>query len=530
MKLHGRNIIGGAQSVEGSETFQAVNPATGETLPGGFHSATEAEVARAARAASEATEMLAGLAKEARGGLLRRMAAEILSLGDELIERCNAETGLPAGRLESERGRTVNQLRMFADLVDEGSWVDARIDTAVPGRTPIPKPDIRRLLVPIGPVAVFCASNFPLAFSVAGGDTASAIAAGNAVIVKAHSSHPGTAELVGTALSRAVEAEGLAPGLFSLLHGPGRTIGISLVTHSEVKAAGFTGSKAGGRALFDAAASRLDPIPVYAELGSTNPVFVLPGALRARGAEIAEGLKNSTTLGVGQFCTNPGLVFGVGSAELDSFVDAAGRLFAATQPATMLNQRIRSAYEEGVGRLRETDGVSVAGESEPAADTTGNEGAAVIFRTDCGTFQQNLILREEVFGPATVVVQGESADELMRIVEGMEGHLAATIHGTEEDLLEHSSLIALLRRKAGRLIFNGFPTGVEVCPSMTHGGPYPATTDVHFTSVGTAAIYRFARPVSYQGFPDAAQPAELQNANPLGIWRTVNGSLTREAV
>jgi 2,5-dioxopentanoate dehydrogenase len=539
MTPSGKNYIAGRRSAAGTDTFRAVNPADGSELPVEFHHAVAEELDEAVRAAAEATEAARRLAPSRRAALLRSIAKEIDDLGDELISRGTLETGLPAARLVSERGRTTGQLAMFADLIDEGSWVDARIDTALPDRAPAPKPDLRRMLMPIGPVAVFCASNFPLAFSVAGGDTASALAAGCGVVVKAHSSHPGTAELVASAVTRAIASEGMPAGLFSLIHGPGTTVGVALIRHPLLRAAGFTGSHSGGRALFDAAASRKEPIPVYAEMGSTNPVFILPGALASRREEIAEGLKNSVTLGVGQFCTNPGLVVGLASPALASFAREAGSRFSAAEAGIMLNAKIGAAYRAGVDRVKSVTGVQVAGESETGkADGAGARstgaaatlGSPAIFTTDASTFLADEALSGEVFGPATILVEGSSREELLRVAEAMEGHLTATIHGTEKDLEEYGDLVALLERKVGRLIFNGFPTGVEVCPSMNHGGPYPATTDSHFTSVGTAAVYRFARPICYQGFPDSRLPDALRNSNPLGLMRTVNGRLTREAI
>ena len=533
MELHGRNLVGSKLAPQlgsnGHDTFRALNPATGDHMEPPFAAATTAEVDQALDKALAAFETFRSLPGAQRATLLERMAEEIVALGDQLVERCCAETGLPAARITGERARTCGQLKMFADLVREGSWVDARIDTALPDRQPLPKPDLRRMLIPIGPVVVFGASNFPLAFSVAGGDTASALAAGNPVIVKAHRSHPGTAELVGRALQTAIAALGLPEGIFSLLHGSGREVGTAMVTHPATKAVGFTGSTAGGRALFDAAAGRSEPIPVYAEMGSINPVFVLPGALKERSAQIAQGLAGSVTLGVGQFCTNPGLVLGLAGPGLDAFVRQTAKAVAATPPGTMLNPGIREAYEAGVQRIAASRGVTTAGVSG-AADASRNQAESAVLATDADTFLGNPELGEEMFGPATLVVSSTSVDQLLEVARGLEGHLTATIHGTPEDLAANAELVQVLQQKVGRLIFNGFPTGVEVCPSMNHGGPYPACSDVHFTSVGTAAIHRFSRPVCLQGFPDTALPPELQSANPLGIWRLVDSQLTKDAV
>jgi alpha-ketoglutaric semialdehyde dehydrogenase len=528
--LHGKNIIAGELRDSGIDSTQAVNPATGEQLEPEFIHATEAEVRQAAEQAEQAQEEILRRDSASRARLLRRMADEIMALGDPLIDRCHLETALPKGRLASERSRTVNQLRLFADLLQEGSWVDARIDTAIPDRTPNPRPNLRRMLIPIGPVAVFCASNFPLAFSVAGGDTASALAAGCPVIVKAHGSHPGTAELVASAVNRAIASERMPPGMFSLLHGPGKTVGTQLITHPLIKAAGFTGSRRAGRALFGAAASRPEPIPVYAEMGSINPVFLLPQALRERGDEIAKGLSASVTLGVGQFCTNPGLVVGLDSEELDSFIRQTGILFGEAPVETMLNARIHQAYHEGSNKLKAQEGVALSGQAGSVPDPDHLQGRPALFSSDGRTFLEFPLLGEEVFGPSSLVIRSQSREELLRIAAMLKGHLTASIHGSERDLLEYRDLTAVLQRNVGRLIFNGFPTGVEVCAAMNHGGPYPATTDSHFTSVGTAAIYRFARPICFQGFPEHVLAPELQDKNPLGILRQIDGRYTRDPV
>jgi NADP-dependent aldehyde dehydrogenase len=413
---------------------------------------------------------------------------------------------------------------MFAAVAREGSWVDARIDTAIPDRQPVPKPDLRRMLVPIGPVAVFGSSNFPLAFSVAGGDTASALATGNPVIVKAHSGHPGTSELVAEAVIRAVEACGLPDGVFSMLHGAGRVIGTALVRHPLTRAAGFTGSREAGRALFDAAAARPDPIPVFAEMSSVNPVFILPEAMRERGAAIAEGLTGSVTMGVGQFCTKPGLVFGLGGERFEEFQTALAARLGAVPPATMLHAGIAESYRTGLAHATAVGGVAVIARSTEAADATRMQGEAVVARTDVATFTTRPELADEVFGPFALLIAGTSMHDLEDVARRLDGQLTATVHGTPADLDAARPLLAILERKAGRLIINGFPTGVEVCSSMHHGGPYPATTDVRFTSVGTAALLRFVRPVCYQNFPAELLPEALRDENPLKIRRTVNGS------
>ena len=526
MALQGKNMIGGELSARGTQKFRALNPSTGAMLEGDFVEATGEELDRALDLAAKAFPVYRKVAPEQIAAFLERIAAEIVNLGPALLERTGAETALPAARLEGERGRTTGQLKMFADLVREGSWVDARIDRAIPDRKPLPKPDLRRMLVPIGPVVVFCASNFPLAFSVAGGDTASALAAGNPVVVKANRAHPGCAELVGDAIRKAVAACGLPPGVFSLLQGANHELNLRLVKHPRTRAAGFTGSLKGGRALFDAAVSRPDPIPVYAEMGSVNPVFILPGALRERGDAIAEGLKGSVTMGNGQFCTKPGVVMGFEDPALDAFVAKLKGLMSQQPPGTLLHPGILKSYEEG---LRSFGGLSTClVKSATAPDRAKTQAEAAVFETDSGTFLKEARLREEVFGPATLIVRCATRDELERAARSMEGHLTATIHGTEADLAEFSPLVSILEERVGRLVFNGFPTGVEVCPSINHGGPYPATSDGKFTSVGTAAIYRWARPVCYQNFPQAALPQELRNRNVRKLWRLIDGRTTQE--
>ena len=527
MELHGKNLIGGkAAASTGSKTFTGVNPATNEKLPTVFHEATVTEADEALSLAAKAFEEYRRQPAEKIAAFLDRVAEEIQKLGDELIQRASAETGLPEARLTGERNRTVNQFKMFAELLREGSWLEVTIDRAQPDRKPLPKVDLRRMLVPLGPVVVFGASNFPLAYSVGGGDTASALAASCPVVVKAHPAHPGASELVGRAIQTAVEATGMPNGVFSMVHGVSTEIGMRLVQHAATKAVGFTGSLQGGRALFDAAAKRAEPIPVFSEMGSTNPVFILPGALKQNGKAIAEGLAQSVTLGVGQFCTNPGLAFGPAGDDWCTFVARVGELASAVAPGVMLHQGISTRFQEGAKKFQNVAGVSVAGKS--SAEATQGRAPAIIFNTDSKTFRQQDILREEVFGPSTLLVNCGSTQELEQIARDLPGQLTATIHGTEEDLLGHANLVAILREKAGRLIFNQFPTGVEVCPSMQHGGPYPATTDSRFTSVGTFAIKRFVRPVSFQNFPDAALPVELKNKNTRNIWRIVDGKLTKE--
>ena len=524
MELHGKSIIAGRPTASANvKTFSAVAATTGEKLSPLFYESTTAEVDEALKLAEQAFEEYRALPPERVAEFLTRAAEEILKLGEELLERAGLETGLPEQRLVGECARTVNQLKMFAGIVQEGSWLEATIDRGNPDRKPMPKPDLRRMLQPLGPVVVFGASNFPLAYSVAGGDTASALAAGCPVIVKAHPAHPGTSEMVARAIGAAIEATKMPPGLFSMVHGANE-ISLYLVKHPVVKAVGFTGSLQGGRALFDAAVSRPEPIPVYAEMGSTNPVFILPGALKKNGPAIAENLVQSFTLGVGQFCTCPGIAIGCQSDEWKAFVDKAASLTKTVTPGVMLHRGIREKFKSGADQFAGTAGVDVAGKS--AAETAGRAGA-VVFATDAKTFRQQPVLSEEVFGPSTLLVGCGSPEEMEQIARGLHGQLTVTVHGTEEDLARYKNLIAVLRQKAGRLIFNGFPTGVEVCAAMQHGGPYPATTDSRTTSVGAYAIKRFARPVAFQNFPDAVLPAELQNKNSRNLWRLVDNQLTK---
>ena len=530
MNLHGKNFIGDQLSSGLAPTFSALSPLNRTALPGAFYSAGPEDVDRAMELAESAFKVYGRTSGEERAVFLERIADEIMALGDELIQRAHLETGLPEARLTGERGRTTGQLRLFAQVAREGSWVDARIDHAIPDRQPAPKPDLRRMLLPIGPVIVFGSSNFPLAFSVAGGDTASALATGNTVVVKAHSGHPGTSELVATAINRAVSASKLPPGVFSLIHGSGKVVGMQLVLHPLARAVGFTGSRAAGRALFDAAAARPVPIPVFAEMSSLNPVFVLPNALRQRADPIAEGLRASMTLGVGQFCTKPGLVFGLQSPALDQFQKTLARSLEAVAPATMLHGGICESYHQGLARATNVTGVSVLARSQVLADPGRTQAEAVVARTDAANFKMHPELAEEVFGPFAVVISAETISELEEIARGLEGQLTATVHGTPEDFDSARELLRILERKAGRLVLNGFPTGVEVCPSMNHGGPYPATTDVRFTSVGTAALSRFVRPVCYQDFPATLLPPELQDQNPLGLRRIVDGKAEKPLI
>ena len=528
MSLHGKSLVAGALRPAGPATFSAYNPLLGIAFKPAFEEAADPLVEEALHAAQLALAGFRRSTPERRAVFLEAIATEILGLGDTLLERAHQETGLPLERLTGERGRTVGQLRLFAQLLREGSWCDARVDTALPERTPLPRPDLRRVLVPIGPVAVFGASNFPLAFSVAGGDTASALAAGCPVVVKGHPAHPGTGELVAGAIASAVRLCDLPAGVFSFLQGSTHALGTALVRHPGVRAVGFTGSHRAGRALMDAAHSRPEPVPVFAEMSSLNPVFLLPGALRDRTPQIAEGIKNSLTMGVGQFCTKPGLIFTLGGGATEALKDALGSALKASAPGTLLHPGIRDAYVQSVDAAQKVAGVSLLAQSNQEADPARTQARPTLFLSNAETFRTHPSLRAEIFGPAGLLVEAASFTELLELANGLEGQLTATIHASDSDRPQMEELAGILERKAGRLLLNGFPTGVEVSAAMQHGGPYPATSDSRFTSVGTAAILRWVRPVCYQNVPDNALPPELQNNNPLNLMRLVNGSLTRD--
>jgi alpha-ketoglutaric semialdehyde dehydrogenase len=523
-QLSGMSVIGYARGAGEVSAGQAVHAASGTKLEPAYIAATAEETNQAVELAAAAFPVYSALSGKERGAFLRAIAEQIEGVVDDIAERGTLETGLPDARLRGETARTTGQLRLFAALIEEGSWVDARIERAQPDRVPLPKPDIRSILRPLGPVAVFCASNFPLAFSVAGGDTAAALAAGCPVVVIAHHAHPGVAEIVGQAVLRAALATHMPEGVFSLLYGGGKAVGVPVVQHPAIQAVGFTGSRAGGTALMEAAANRPQPIPVYAEMSSVNPVVLLPGALERGEAALAEAFFNSLTLGVGQFCTNPGLVFLPEGKGL-VFLDRLKQLVGTSMPGTMLTEGIGKAYVEAVEAFAGTPGVETL--SRCAAPETGKgPGAPAVFTVSVRRFLEEDLLQGEMFGPAALIVQG-SLEEIEATIPELEGQLTATIHGTEEELAHHSSLVASLANKAGRVIFNGFPTGVEVCHSMVHGGPYPSTSDGRSTSVGTMSIQRFVRAVAYQAFPQSVLAPELQDSNPLGIWRMVDGERTR---
>ncbi len=519
MTLRGENLIG-AEARRGTEAaFRAVEAATGRALEPDFPGADRSDLDRACALAEAAFDTFRETDPEARAGFLEAIAANILDIGDDLVTRCMAETGLPRPRIEGERARTVGQLRLFAGVVREGSYVEARIDPALPDRKPLPRPDLRLRRIAVGPVAVFGASNFPLAFSVAGGDTASALAAGCPVVVKAHPAHPGTSELVGRAIQKAVAACGLPEGTFSLLFDAGQSIGQGLVADPRIAAVGFTGSRRGGTALMAIAAGRPSPIPVYAEMSSINPVLLFPGALAARGAAIGKAFAASLTLGAGQFCTNPGLILALPGPGLDAFLEAAGAALRESPAATMLTPGIQRAYREAVARG--------AGHAAEGAEGGATQGRATLFAADSDVFLADPELQEEMFGASGLVVRCADFAAMRAVLERLEGQLTASLHLAPEDHAAARDLLPLLERRVGRILVDGFGTGVEVAHAMVHGGPYPATSDGRTTSVGSLAIDRFLRPVSYQDVPDALLPAALQAANPLGLPRRIDGTPER---
>ncbi|MCQ0112195.1 aldehyde dehydrogenase (NADP(+)) [Zhouia amylolytica] len=520
------NLIAGNPSGIGAETIKAVDPAKRTQTSELFKCATEDELNTAVQEAYNAWLTYKNLSGSKKAQFLRTIADEIEALGDTLVQRVMIESGLPEGRVVGERGRTCGQLRLFAELLEEGSWVEARIDEAMPDRTPLPRVDIRKMLQSTGPVAVFAASNFPLAFSTAGGDTASALAAGSPVIVKAHSSHLGTNALVAEAITKAVKKCRLPGGVFSSVQGSGRTVGKKLVQHPLIKAVGFTGSYTGGMALVKAANERKEPIPVYAEMGSINPVFVLNQKIKTEGKAIAAQIAGSVNLGAGQFCTNPGLTIVEKGEGLKEFMEALTEEFAKLDAATMLNETIHSAYVNGKKECVDQAEVSLLFDAESNDDSwKGRPGIAQVSAKD---FIKNNTLHQEVFGPFTLLVVCENKEELNEVTRALEGQLTGSILGTEDDLNNNPTLIENLSQRVGRLIFNGVPTGVEVCHAMHHGGPFPSTSNGMYTSVGTDAIKRFVRPLSFQNAPQSILPDALKDGNPLNIWRKVNGLTTKE--
>jgi len=517
----GKNYIGNSLSAKGAITFKTFNPILNIENELTFYEASNDELEEAVNLASIAFKEFRKTTGKQKALFLNTIADEILALDDLLIETYCSETGLPAGRAKGERGRTIGQLRNFANLVAEGSWVEASIDTADPERTPAPKPDLRKMLIPLGPIVVFGASNFPLAYSTAGGDTAAAFAAGCPVIVKSHPMHAGTGELVASAIVQAAIATGMPNGVFSNLNSSGIAVGVDLVKHPKVKAVGFTGSIKGGRALLDLAAKREEPIPVFAEMGSVNPVVILPEALYKNGKNLAKTYAGSITLGTGQFCTNPGLLLGIKSAELTAFIQNLGKEILQIQPSVMLHPTIIGAYEANKDNTIAQNNIEVVAQYNDEVQP--NFAQQVITTVEGQTFLDNSSLHQEVFGPFSMVVQCKDTRQLEEIISQLEGQLTGTIIAENDEIVSHSKIIEALQNRVGRIIYNGVPTGVEVSPSMVHGGPYPSSTDSRFSAVGINSIKRWVRPFSFQEWPNSLLPDELKDENPLGISRHEDG-------
>ncbi len=526
--ITGKNYIGNQLSAAGNTTYTTYNPKLNIENEHTFFEASEEEIEKAVCLASEAFKTFKKISGAKKAAFLNTIADEILALDHLLIQTYISETGLPEGRAKGERGRTIGQLRTFADLVAKGSWVEATIDTADLDRTPIPKQDIRKMLVPLGPVVVFGASNFPLAYATAGGDTAAAFAAGCPVIIKSHPMHAGTGELVASAINKAAQKTGMPNGVFSNLNSAGIEVGVQLVKHPKIKAVGFTGSIRGGRALFDLASQRPEPIPVFAEMGSINPVILLPEAAKNKGETIAKTYAASITLGSGQFCTNPGLIIGIKGEALDHFISVLSNEIVKIEPSCMLHPNIIGNYERNKTNALQQSGVNITAEYD--GDVPVNHARQTITKVEGKTFFKNTNLHQEVFGPFSMVVQCENVREMESIVSNLEGQLTGTVIAENEEVSEYNAVIEAIQNRVGRIIFNGVPTGVEVCPAMQHGGPYPASTDSRFTAVGIHAIKRWVRPFSYQSWPDNLLPEELRNENPLGISRLVNGVQTKEPI
>ena len=529
MSITGKNFIGFSQSATGDHTFQSYVPSQDKNLPENFYTATSEEVSRTMDLATKAFKEYSRVPATKRADFLIAITEEIMACGDLLLERANLETGLPMARLQGERARTINQLTQFADMLREGSWVDASIDTAQPNRTPLPKSDLRKMLIPIGPVIVFGSSNFPFAYSVAGVDTGPALAAGNPVIVKAHAAHPGVSDLTAQAIVKAAKRTGMPEGVFSMLYDDGFEVGAALVKHPASKAVGFTGSYKGGMALFKMALEREEPIPVYAEMGSVNPIVVLPEYLEKNAVSLAKLLAGSVTLGAGQFCTNPGLVFVTESEGLTVFEENYKNEIIATPSATMLTAGICNTFY----KLKEEALIQSNVTEFAAAETNNdlsNQSQATIARVSGSDFIANPKLHEEVFGPFSMLIVCKDTDELLAAVSHLQGQLTASLMADAKEVSNYPALVQQLSNISGRFIMNGVPTGVEVCPSMHHGGPFPAASYAHFTSVGRHSVLRFVRPQTYQDWPDSLLPVELRNNNPLGIFRLVNNQMTNRII
>jgi alpha-ketoglutaric semialdehyde dehydrogenase len=527
--LKGYNLVGQAESAGGKEFLQVFSTVKQATLPEKFTIATTQEIDEAVDLAVAAFKTYKMVSAADRATFLDCIADEIMALGNELIERAMLESGLPEPRLVGERGRTTGQLKLFASLLREGSWVEAVIDPALPDRVPLPRADIRKMLVPIGPVVVFGASNFPFAFSTAGGDTASALAGGNPVIVKAHEGHLGTNELIASAIKKAVEKCKMPDGTFSFVIGNGAVTGMQLVKHPGVKAVGFTGSSKAGMAIFNAAINEREvPIPVYAEMSSINPVLLLPSKIASDPAGIAKLISGSVTLGAGQFCTNPGILFLIDDAATPIFIERLIAEISLVSPASMLNESVCSNYYKSKQQISSQEGVVTLWTGEDAA--AAYKGAPAIFQVSDAQFNDNPELQHEVFGPASLIVLCRDQAAMSTALGVLEGQLTGTVIGDISDIRQYATCIQLLTDKVGRLVYNNVPTGVEVCHAMVHGGPFPATTDSRTTSVGTEAIRRFVRPLCLQDCPVDLLPDALKNHNPLGIMRKVNGAYTKDAI
>ncbi len=526
--IHGKNFIGFDLSAQGSITFKTYSPATLQELPELFVQASKAEMEISVAKAVTAYEHYKRKSGKERAAFIRAIAGEIELLGAQLIERACAESGLPEVRIVGERGRTVNQLLLFASVLEDGSWVEASLDPAIPDRKPVARPDIRKMLQAVGPVVVFPASNFPLAFSTAGGDTASAFAAGNPVIVKAHPYHAGTNELVAGAIIRAAQKTGMPDGVFSSLNAFDFSIGQELVLHPEVKSVAFTGSFLGGKSLYELARKREEPIPVFAEMGSVNPVFLLPEKINENPERLAATIARSVNIGAGQLCTNPGVLIALKSVETAVFKTELARQFNLLLPEKMLHQNISKNYEHKAEHIFENKDVVKLAESEQLSAEL--QGRPVLGWVSGADFIASPNLAEEIFGPFSLLIECEGTDELTEVLKTFRGQLTASVIGTADDIRSFRRQIEILQDVVGRLIFNGMPTGLEVGYSMQHGGPFPATTDGRFTSVGVDAIKRFVRPVAFQNAPDEYLPDELKDANPLKIWRRVDGRLSNEPI
>lgn len=515
MPAFGKMWIAGEDVEGGGELFTARNAATGKKLEPAFREASGEQVEAAIASASLCSTAFAATDPARRASLLDAIADSIAATGEELIDTAMAETGLPRPRLEGERARTVGQFRMFAESLREGEFLRVRLDAARPDRLPAPKPDLRLQMLALGPVTVFGASNFPLAFSVGGGDTASALAAGCPVIVKGHPAHPGTSEIMARAVGQGIAAAKFEAGIFSMLQSAGPEIGMALVSDPRIKAVGFTGSAAAGKALVTAASARREPIPVYAEMSSINPVLLLPSRLSAGAEEIAEGFVASLTLGSGQFCTNPGLVLVINNSDCDRFCSAAAKAVQARDPSVMLTSGIGAAYATAVEGVAARNGVELLSEGCSAP----NRATARLMRVGAARFMSDRILHTEMFGPAALVVSCADIEEMRAVLETLEGQLTIAMHFDEGDHTHVAELLPVAQRRAGRILANGFGTGVEVSPAMVHGGPWPASSDSRTTSVGTLAIERFLRPVCLQDFPEALLPPALRDTNPWNLPR-----------